>query len=258
MRVLSLGAGVQSSTLFLMACEGEEPIDAAIFADTGWEPQAVYDWLEVLEEHGKRAGIPIYRVSGGNIREDTLREGRRFASLPAYVLNPDGNAGMGRRQCTKEYKLRPVQRQVKALGATARKPAHMLIGISLDEYQRARDSWVKYIVNEFPLIARRITRADCLAWLERHGYPEPTKSACVGCPFRRDAEWRRLTPAEFADAVEFDRAIRTPRNGFRGEQFLHRSLVPLDMVDLRSEQDRGQMELDFDGCGVLCPAEDAA
>ena len=36
LNVLSLGAGVQSSTLLLMSCRGVLPkLDAAIFADTG-------------------------------------------------------------------------------------------------------------------------------------------------------------------------------------------------------------------------------
>lgn len=39
-RVLSLGAGVQSSTLLLMAVHGEIQIDRAIFADTQSEPAA--------------------------------------------------------------------------------------------------------------------------------------------------------------------------------------------------------------------------
>ena len=42
-RILSLGAGVQSSTMALMADQGafgKKP-DAAIFADTGWEPTPV-------------------------------------------------------------------------------------------------------------------------------------------------------------------------------------------------------------------------
>lgn len=44
LRVLSLGAGVQSTTLVLMAAHGVVgPMpDCAIFADTGWEPKAVY------------------------------------------------------------------------------------------------------------------------------------------------------------------------------------------------------------------------
>jgi len=43
LRALSLGAGVQSTTLALMAAHGEiGPMpDCAIFADTGWEPQAL-------------------------------------------------------------------------------------------------------------------------------------------------------------------------------------------------------------------------
>jgi hypothetical protein len=47
MRILSLGAGVQSTTMALMAAVGEiaDKPDAAIFADTGWEPKAVYDHL---------------------------------------------------------------------------------------------------------------------------------------------------------------------------------------------------------------------
>jgi hypothetical protein len=39
-RVLSLGAGVQSTALLLMMIHGEVPkADAVIFSDTGWEPK---------------------------------------------------------------------------------------------------------------------------------------------------------------------------------------------------------------------------
>ena len=50
LRVLSLGAGVQSTTLALLAVRGEiGPMpDCAIFADTGWEPRAVYEHLTWL------------------------------------------------------------------------------------------------------------------------------------------------------------------------------------------------------------------
>ena len=50
-RILSLGAGVQSSTMALMAEEGEFGVkpDAAIFADTGWEPSPVIEHLEWLK-----------------------------------------------------------------------------------------------------------------------------------------------------------------------------------------------------------------
>jgi hypothetical protein len=75
MRVLSLGAGVQSSTLLLMAVHGEVQIDRAIFADTGWEPRGVYDWLGGLQLAAGHAGIPVDIVSAGNLREDAISRG---------------------------------------------------------------------------------------------------------------------------------------------------------------------------------------
>lgn len=130
--------------------------------------------------------------------------------------------------------------------------------LSLASYTRMADSRVQYIHNVFPLVDLRMTRGDCVQWLERHGYPEPIKSACIGCPYRRNSEWRKLTPAEFADAVDFDERIRHHNATLTGQQFVHRSFLPLAEVDLRSEQDRGQLEFDFDGCGVLCPAGEVA
>ena len=52
MRILSLGAGVQSSCLALMAQEGltKHKPDYMIFADTGWEPSFVYEHVEYLKK----------------------------------------------------------------------------------------------------------------------------------------------------------------------------------------------------------------
>ncbi len=61
--VLSLGAGVQSTCVLLMSCRGVLPkLDCAVFADTGWEPKAVYDHLEWLKGEAERAGIPVHVV----------------------------------------------------------------------------------------------------------------------------------------------------------------------------------------------------
>jgi len=69
-RVLSLGAGVQSTTLALLAVEGVLPRpDAAIFADTGWEPQRVYDHLDRLAAVLADASVPLHRVPAGNLRD---------------------------------------------------------------------------------------------------------------------------------------------------------------------------------------------
>ena len=125
LRVLSLGAGVQSTTLLLLSARGDLPtLDAAIFADTGWEPAAVYRHLDWLIPRATAAGIPIVRVSVGNIRADALRSrvrarrasGQRWAALPYYVDGADGREAMLRRQCTREYKLDPIRRMIRRLG----------------------------------------------------------------------------------------------------------------------------------------------
>jgi hypothetical protein len=49
LRLLSLGAGVQSTTVLLLACDATiPPFDYAVFADTRWEPAAVYANLRRL------------------------------------------------------------------------------------------------------------------------------------------------------------------------------------------------------------------
>ena len=254
-RVLSLGAGVQSSTLALMIARGElPPVDCAIFSDTGWEPKAVYEWLNWLET---QLPFPIYRVSLGNLRNDIFSKleqpSKRIAAVPWFTLSPKGKKGMGLRQCTSEYKLRPLQRKVVELmhGKRPKGGCEMLIGISMDEVWRMKPSRVQYVVNKFPLIEKQITRQQCLRWMEERQYPKPPKSSCIGCPFHSDAQWRALTPDEFADAVEVDRAIRN-QPGFRGQQFMHRSFKPLDQVDFSTDEERGQLSLFNNECEGLC------
>jgi hypothetical protein len=267
LRVLSLGAGVQSTTLLMLAAEGAIPkIDAAIFSDTGWEPRAVYDHLDRLEkEIAVPAGIPIHRVSAGNIRDDALDPDHRFASMPLYVLNQDGTEGMARRQCTKEYKLGPIKRKVRELlgyPQPARVPkgtyAEQLIGISTDEVGRARESDVQYARNAFPLLDLGWSRRACLGYLHDRGWGSTPKSACIGCPFHGNRAWRQLrdtSPAEWEDAVAFDEAIRNGSaraaalgNELRGSMFLHRSRLPLSVapIDRVTRHERNQDQITVD------------
>ncbi|RNH99690.1 hypothetical protein EEZ25_22170 [Micromonospora aurantiaca] len=271
-RYLSLGAGVQSSTVLLLAARGEIPtFTAAIFADTGWEPAPVYAHLRRLQQIAATAAIPVVRVTAGDIRRDALDPGHRFASMPLFTLGPHGERGMSRRQCTGEYKIKPIKVEVRRrLGYPhpARVPAgltaDMAIGISLDEIGRARDADVAYMRNTFPLLDLGWRREDCLRYLTDNGLADTPRSACVGCPFRTDAEWARLRrddPAGWNDAVAFDAAIRhgsaranAAGQPLRGQFFLHRQRVPLDQVTLRP---RADVDGDVPGCGPwTCPHTD--
>ena len=260
--MLSLGAGVQSTTVALLAVHGEiaKP-EHAIFADTGWEPQEVYDHLQWLTPILVDAGIQVHIVTGGNIRNDALDPNHKFASMPFHIKHDNGGTGLARRQCTREYKITPVtKKQRELIGLKFRErwtPEHgyvcNMMGISVDEVQRAKDNREKWIKNEFPLLDLRMKRTDCLAWLDKHGYSAP-RSACIGCPYRSDHEWRRIKqmPNEWADVVLFDKQLRNKKTKFVGEMYLHKSCKPIDEVDLRTEEEKGQYTLFDNECEGMC------
>lgn len=210
-RVLSFGGGVQSSAMLLMALEGRfgDRPDVAVFADPGWETKATYAWIERIK--AIVAPFPVVHLREKNIRQNASpwaeRSGQRFVTLPTYLEG----GGMGRRQCTKEFKLQPLQRYWRSLGATAKNPVECWIGISTDEAMRMKPSRVKYAVNRYPLIEAGLSREACQQFLIAHvGAPAP-KSSCIGCPFHGDDYWARLraeSPAEFEDACLFDEEIR--------------------------------------------------
>jgi len=262
LRILSLGAGVQSSTLALMIAHGEVPmVDCAIFSDTQWEPRKVYQWLDWLET---KLPFHVYRVTAGNLRANVIESknltGGRFATIPWHIVNPDGSFGIGRRQCTSEYKLNPLRRKKRELlgyKPGARIPlgsCETLIGISLDEAMRMKPSTDRWDKSTWPLVDLRMTRNDCLGWMQRHGYPEPPKSSCIGCPFHSKKEWQavKAVPEDWADALEIDQIIREPVRGQRGQQFMHSSRKPLAEVDLDTAQDKGQSDLFINECEGMC------
>lgn len=263
---LSLGAGVQSTALLVMSnlgLHGCPRADVAIFADTQDEPAYVYEHLEALEAWSE---IPIRRVTAGRLSG----AGEGFLRIPAFTEAPirakllfgTPKTGMLRRQCTREFKINPLQREVRSLLGLAKgqragnRHATALIGISLDEAHRMRTAHEAWMTNRYPLIDARLKRADCFPIIEAAGLPRPKKSACVFCPFHDDAYWRELRdehPADFEKAVAYDVAIRdSTRAGVRLPAFLHRSLKPLSEVDLTDPYE-DQIEFAFGNeCEGVC------
>lgn len=274
LQVLSLGAGIQSSTLLLMSCQGQLPkLDAAVFADTQWESPQVYAHLAWLEGEAKAAGIPLLRVSAGNLREATMhgliRDGQREASMPLFVLSPDGKRGQIRRQCTHDYKLVPIERclrrdmlRLRPYQIAPVDAVDQWIGISADELHRANISREHWRRNVWPLLGlpedaakldRPYTRLMCRDWLAQH-YPgrNVPRSSCLGCPFHRNAEWVEIKrqPALWADVCEVDEAIRNA-DKLAGTAYLHEARIPLRMVDLNEDQQTLGFEAECLGlCGT--------
>ena len=252
--VLSLGGGVQSSVLALMASEGafDRVPDCAIFADTHWEPPNVYEHIAWLRD---RLSFPLHVVANGrSLREDVRSltnhsDSRSYVDIPVYLKGRDGEGdGIGRRQCTDNYKIRPIRRRMRellGLRPRQRVPAgttvELWLGISTDEAIRMKTSRDRWIENRYPLIEAGMSRKDCMEWWEAR-YDRPLeRSACVACPFQSRQRWvetKRRWPELFAEAVEIDDRMRGGL-AFAKEPYLHSLRIPLVQAVALDEAEMG-------------------
>lgn len=269
-RFLLLGGGVQSGTLVEMIADGviQKP-DAVIFSDTGDEGWWTLQMMQRYRSRLSTVGVKLiqaivwdgFYATQQKLSESALGVHRDFASIPFYLINPDGSKGMLRRQCTDRFKIAPANKNIKfwlhqnrGIGKWLNKDetyeapdirlprdvyTECLFGISTDEAERATSergpNWQKPV---YPLMDMGMSRDDCVAWLTERGYPIPRKSACYYCPFRDDLGWlemQEFDPNTFERACQFDEYIRSEEfktrtamgQQLRGTPFLHSSRTPL-------------------------------
>jgi 3'-phosphoadenosine 5'-phosphosulfate sulfotransferase (PAPS reductase)/FAD synthetase len=232
LHAFSFGGGVQSTAALVLAARGELPAtdesnrwDVFIFANVG-EGAEHPETLRYVEEYAKpyaaEHGIELVEVRKRRRdgTSDDLRERIRRGYTPPQASFPFpvrmANGMPGRRSCTAEYKVRPIEAELKRRGASDDSPAIVGLGITLDEVQRAKH-WGKADprspsqVLEYPLLRLGMRREDSLRVIADAGLPEPPRSACWFCPFHSLDEWRRLRreqPDLFAEAQEIETAIQ--------------------------------------------------
>jgi hypothetical protein len=258
MKVLSLGWGVQSFTLAAMCALGEfEKPDVAIHADTGHEGAGTYAYAAEMTAWLEERGVRVVTVRNKNEIVIIIPNGSRKIDMPVFSLSLSGDKGQTQRRCTGDWKIKPVNRQVsnelkhRGLRKT-QGVVEMWMGISTDEALRMKPARVKYITNRWPLIELGMSRNDCKAWLKEHGLPEPPRSSCVFCPYHSVREWREVqsNDADWEKAVQVDEMIRHQRPPYR--LYIHPARIPLDQIDFRTEQEKGQLTLWDEECEGLC------
>ncbi len=254
--ILSLGAGTQSTDLLLRGLRGEfDKIPThAIFSDTGNEPKGVYTYLEWLITYvEKEYSFTIDVVSAGNIYEDALAylkgTRKRYEGVPYYTKNQKtGKKGILRRQCTGDYKIRPVRRHIRTLVPKGDRVS-LWLGISYDEMQRMKTANVKWLSHRFPLIENRIRRIDCINNFKVNKIPVPVRSSCIICPYHSDNYWLWIyenEPNNFEAAVSLDEQVRN-YPGIKDECYLHRTCRPLKevIVDLLKGRELASQQLNM-------------
>lgn len=238
----------------LMAAHGEiAPMpDCAIFADTQCEPSEVYEWLAVLET---LLPFKVYRVTESSLAEHIIDRG--FSQIPVFIRNPSGKVGMGKRQCTKQWKIVPVQRELRRFSGMTRKHLAddfytLWQGISTDESSRMKDSRTHWIKHRFPLIEIGLSRDDCLAWLRSHGIDLVVKSACVFCPYQRRDQWKEK---KIKGGPEWDMILDVERRLLERGEYLTPDCTPVAEfaeVITPPKPDDGQLNMFENECEGMC------
>lgn len=258
LKILSCGAGMQSTALALMSCEnavrgmvhdGIPVYSAILFCDLGHEAPWVYSQVEFISAACRQCGIPFYILETG-LYQTYLRDfGRkRVSNAPFWTLDENGKVGRLRRQCTLDYKIKVMQQFVKRellgyrpnerIGPYDIGRQEMHLGFSAEEGQRRFESRHPLFVNKYPLIQMGWKRADCYGYtLERWGL-ETKASACTFCPYHRNCYFEYLKlrhTGTYEELVALDEVLeeRQPATMIRNKVYISRSCKRL--VDLRRE-----------------------
>lgn len=264
MKILSFGAGMQSTALALMSCENAmakqnmpHPLipvyDAVIYCDLGLEPEWVKTQMEFTRDACIKAGIRFEKLDT-NLYQDFMENfgERRTISIPWWTLTEDGHKSKMPRFCTLDYKVEAISKFVRwellgyrkgqRLRPEDRKAHEMHMGFSLEEKKRCGKNPNELFVNQFPLVKLGWTRAESYKYILEVWGLDTKASACAFCPFHRNYFFQHIRdndPATYAAVVGVDRLLeeKTPKPPMDSDLFISRSrkriedLTPEDCND---------------------------
>lgn len=248
MDFLSLGGGVHSTVLPLMACEnletpGRYPLipnyAAVIFCDLGLEAPWVYEQVRFVMETCSQRGMPVIILRTNLYQNFMERFGKsRVVSIPFWSVGREGRHAKMKRQCTLDYKVLQIQKFIRWNLLGYRKGSHdrpwdlgehrMHIGFSAEEQSRIFDSYNPFYKNKFPLWQMGLERKDNYAYLlERWGL-DAKGSACAFCPYHRNYFFRHVKmhiEKLWKQLVEFDRILEAeqPNTPIDSQLYISRS-----------------------------------
>jgi len=271
MKILSCGAGMQSTALALMSCEKkkygddiypEVPIyDAILFCDLGEEPRWVYDQVYFIQCACEDVGIPFY-VLESNLHSHYVENfGKaRVVSIPFWTIDESGKKGKMMRNCTLDYKINVMQKFIRSnllgykKGQRTRsedlKAHEMHLGFSVEEKHRCKDNPHKMFVNKFPLCDMNLERKDNYAYIKDVWGLETKASACTFCPFHRNYFFKHLKAnyqEEYRKLIEFDDLleIEQPNTKIRSKLYISRSRKRIK--DLNEDDFNDKETFDYKG-----------
>lgn len=257
MKILSCGAGMQSTALALMSCanklilEGKDkenrftyipeiPVyDVVLFCNLGLEPTWVINQVHFIEEACKLADISFYIIESP-LYDDYMNNfgKKRVVSIPFWSVDGNEKKGKMMRNCTLDYKIALMQNFVRwnllgyKKGQRTRpedlKAHEMHLGFSAEEKHRCKKNPHKMFENKFPLVEMGLTRADNYAYIKDVWGLDTKASACCFCPFHTNYFFSYIKENDtknYKKTVAFDQMLeeQQPNTKIRSKLYISKS-----------------------------------
>lgn len=196
-KLVSYGGGVNSTALAILLLQKglRYPV---VYSDLGSEMPETVEYVEKF----KKWLIDNYQVEMTVLNPKITPEYfdprlRKHDSIESYCIGQGIVPLRMARWCTKDWKIRPIQKWGKKHGILTH-----LIAFSSEESHRSLNSNDKIkIKKEYPLIEWDIDRDRCKEIITKAKLPVPPKSSCFFCMYRKKREWAILK-ANYPDLFE--------------------------------------------------------
>jgi hypothetical protein len=201
-----------------MIARNERP-DAILFADTGGEKPATYDFVAAfrdwLAKHDLKLTVIAYSAKMESPLGIDFACGSAHASLEDECHNngtlPSKAFGFG--GCSQKWKRYPMDKFVQQFGPAIQaweegRKVQRCIGIHAGETKRGKIPDDNKFTYRFPLKEWGWVQDQCESVIVDAGLPIPPKSACFFCPAMRKVEVLALAkdhPDLFQRAVDMER-----------------------------------------------------
>lgn len=250
-KVISYGGGVQSTALLVLAVQGKIDYKTFLFCNVGDDsekPETIDYVHSIAMPYAKDNGIELIEL------QKTLRSGEKDTlygrllrgntpDIPVHFGKSALGPGMAQRSCTNHFKIRVVDKWLKAKGAK-QEGALVGLGISMDEFQRVKPNMnpetIDWKEHAFPLIDMRLDRQDCMNIISKVGLHVPPKSSCWFCPFNRIQYWQEMRnkqPDLFQKGVDLEKVLNEKRDSQgKNRVWLTRRIMPLTQATTHLKQ----------------------
>lgn len=249
-KFIAFSGGIESTTMCLIYGKDAK----AIFADTGFEHQKLYEQIEKVEDKIKEIHPNFEIIKVKNEKHGTLQD---------YIKKTKFYPSFKSRFCTRMFKIEPIDNYLKQYKEDG---VILMIGLNIDETSRTGNHGnLKFVNYKYPLIENQINRSTCIELLKRSNilplFPVYMKrGGCKGCFYKSKREYEamiHLNPDEYDEVMNLEIEIQDKRGKFYKvrdgmpsftifkEKVLSQNLI-LDPKEIYS------FENDTTSCGVFC------